>query len=169
MAKKKSKKMNLLLSIITAVVGIASFVPLLLDTWGGFAKIGDKASEVEAIGGYFTDYSDLAKAFELADSWLAPAFSIIAGIAVCVATALALLFVVGVVLNCMNKDGSKLCKLASIGLLISAIVIAISSIIFVLPTISATGFESHIVMMFAGYLGFIIPAAAGVLGLISTK
>ena len=171
MAKKKSKKMNLILTIITMVVGIASFIPLLLKVWGtyDYSTITEKAGEITSLGGYFDDYSGLVDLAKIYDTTFAPIFSIIAGIGVCVATAFALLYIVGAVLNLAGKSGTKLCKIASIGMIASAVVIAICSFIFVSPVFKGLTTHIHFVLQLGAYLAFILPLASGILGLLSSK
>ena len=172
MAKSKRKSMGkMILSIITMIIGVLTFLPLVLNDWNGVSKAGS-VSEVAEAGKFFDDYSAAESLFKLGDSTLVTAMSTITGIAVIVGLCAAALYIVFAIINMCGKGNklcTTLCKVASIIMLAAGAVALIAGLVFCIPTATVLGTSHSFTFGVGAYLAVALPVVAGVFGIASTK
>ncbi len=176
MAKKSKMSMGkMIMTIIAIVLAAATCIPLFVNVWNGVGVIGSETT-VSELGGYFDDYSSIAKAFELADKTFMEWASMVAGIALIVALVGAVAYIIGAIINMVTGGGkiaSMLTKLGSIVMIIAGIVILVTSILFTAPVLETTVFgakaSSSVGFAFGAWIGVIAPLAAGLIGMITSK
>lgn len=165
MAKKKSSG-NIVLSIITMVVGALTCLGLFLNVWN-FTNSSTYVDPV-AVGGYFEDMSTYETMYNIADVSFLGWASTIAGIAVIVALCATALYIVCALVNMVTK-GNKLmrglCKLASIVMLLAGVVALVCSIIFIIPKITVGSNVTKMAFGIGSWFGFACPIVAGLIGL----
>lgn len=165
MAKKKKTSIgNLVLSIITMVVGALTCLALFLNVW----NLSNSKAGATEVGGYFADMSGIETTFKVADVAFMSWASTVAGIAVIVALCAAGLYILCTILNLATK-GSKLmnalARLACIIMLAAGAVALVCSIIFIIPKVEGLVSTTRMAFGVGAYFGFICPIVAGLIGL----
>lgn len=162
--KKKTSTGNLVLSIITMVVGALTCLSLFLTVWVPNNSLLGSLSEA----GYFSEMKGAKAFYEGANVAFMGWASTIAGIAVIVALCAAGLYILCTILNLATK-GSKLMntlsRLACIIMLAAGAVALVCSIIFIIPKVTIGSNVTKMTFGVGAYFGFICPIVAGLIGL----
>lgn len=162
---------NKVLGLVAGVVALFTVLGMFLNVFNFVTKVGSISHTENA--GLFYDWSEVTKAYGLADKTFPEFFVTLFMILTVVAIIIAVIFAVLRVMELCGKKKSKcnqLNKIVNISLLLVGIILLLDAVLFcLLSKATVMGTVATVVPAVGAFFAVLCPIIAGVLALVNSK